>query len=280
MTQCSSASTCASQAHAHRQKGVSLLELMVGMAVGLLVVAAGLGAVLTARALSGTVSEASAMQLQASFAYRIIGQQIRQVGGRMLKPVDDASEFGVFDENPALATYVPIQGQAAPSSNQYALELLYQNTADKSFPLRNGKPQLQPLLRNCIGESTDPGSTPVVLSRFRRQGNDLVCAGTGEPQVLISGVADFQLRYLLQANASSSAPAWLHVDASQLSTTAKWLQVYAIEVCMELVGQERIDTAGATYTRCDKKQAARGDRLRMVFRNTFFINNRVWTSAS
>lgn len=249
------------------------------MAIGLLVVATGLGAVLAARSLSGMVSEASALQLQASFAYRIIGQQIRQVGGRMLKPVDDAAELGAFDDNPALTAYVPIQGKAAPGSNQYALELLYQNAADKSFPLRNGKPQLQPLLRNCIGEVADPSSTPVVLSRFRLQGNDLVCAGAGAPQVLISGVADFQVRYLLQANASSSAPAWLHVDAGQLTTSAKWLQVYAIEVCLELVGQERIDTAGTTYTRCDKTQAARGDRLRMVFRNTFFINNRVWTSS-
>lgn len=273
-------SVCSTPAPVHRQKGIGLLELMVGMAIGLLVVATGLGAVLVARALSGTVSEASSLQLQASFAYRIIGQQIRQVGGRMLKPVDDAAEFGVFDENPALITYVPIQGKTAPDSNQYALELLYQNTADKSFPLQDGKPQLQPLLRNCIGESTDPSSTPVVLSRFRLQGNDLVCAGTGVSQVLISGVSDFQVRYLVQANASSSAPAWLHVDASQLTTPAKWLQVYAIEVCLELLGKEHIDTAGATYTRCDKTQAARGDHLRMVFRNTFFINNRIWTNAS
>lgn len=264
----------------HRARGLSLLELLVGVAIGFLVVIAGLSAVIAVRGVSGTVSEASALQLQASSALRIIGQQVRQSGGRMLKPADDPMEFGVFDENAALGSYLPVQGKESPGSGQYALEVLYQNTADKSFPLLKGKPQLQPLLRNCLGEDADPAAAPVVLSRFRLRGNDLVCAGAGDPQVLISGVADFHVRYLLQSGASGSAPAWTYVSADPLTSAAKWKPVYGVEVCLELFGSESIDTVGTSYQRCDGTSAVRGNRLRMVFRNTFFISNHIWTNAS
>ena len=66
------------------QRGVSLLELLVGIAIGLLVVAVAMGALMASRGLSGTVSDASTLQQQASYAFRIMGQQIRQAGGLYL----------------------------------------------------------------------------------------------------------------------------------------------------------------------------------------------------
>ncbi|MDR0258920.1 MAG: prepilin-type N-terminal cleavage/methylation domain-containing protein, partial [Comamonas sp.] len=64
-----------------RQQGFSLVELMVGMAVGLLVMAAASVALLASRNLSVTVSDASHLQQQASYVLRIIGLQLRQAGG-------------------------------------------------------------------------------------------------------------------------------------------------------------------------------------------------------
>ena len=218
-------SRCRVHRYSQRVRGLSVLELLVGLAIGMLVVIAGLSALLAVRGVSGTVSEANALQLQASYALRIIGQQIRQVGGRMLQPADDPMAFAVFDEHPGLRSYLPLQGKETLASNEFALEVLYQNTAEKSLPLLNNQPQLQPLLRDCLGEMVDPSSTPVVMSRFRREGQQLVCAGSGSRQVLISGVEDFQVRYLLQTAATNSPAAWRYVRADQISTAAQWRQV-------------------------------------------------------
>lgn len=271
------APSCTTLPRSRTQRGFGLVELMVGMAIGLLIVAAGLGSIIVSRVLSGTVGEASTMQQQASYAFRVMGQQIRQAGGRMLLPAADSTEYGVFDETPGLSGYVPVQGKSAPTATEYALELTYQNTEDRSYPLASGKPQMQPLLRNCLGENLAAASAAVINSRFKLDGSNLVCAGSGTPQVLISGVAAMEVRYLVQPAASSAAQQFTYALAESMTAPKDWLQVYAVEVCLELVGAEKIDTAGTTYTRCDKTQAARDNRLRMVFRNTFFINNRLWT---
>lgn len=62
----------------HRQRGVTLIRLLVGITLGLLVVAVGLGALMVSRGLAGSTSEAAQLQQQASYAFRVIGQQIRQ----------------------------------------------------------------------------------------------------------------------------------------------------------------------------------------------------------
>ncbi len=48
------------------QQGVTLIELMVGIALGLMVIAVAMVALMTSRSISGTVSDASAMQQQAA----------------------------------------------------------------------------------------------------------------------------------------------------------------------------------------------------------------------
>lgn len=258
---------------------MGLLELMVGIGLGLLVVATGLGAILLARTLTSTVDDASTLQQQASYAFRVIGQQIRQSGSRTLKSAVSPTEYGEFDDAAALVGYMPVQGKSTPGAKEYALEVLYQNSEEKSYPLVDGKAQLLPPLRNCLGENVSPGTSAVISSKLKLVGDTLVCAGSGTPETIIPGVADFQVRYLRGSGAATATSSFTYAAAEGLTTKQDWLKIYAVEVCIELVGTQRIDTAGATYIRCDKTQAARGDRLRMVQRNTYFINNRVWTTS-
>ena len=53
---------------------------MVGIAIGLLVVAVAMGALMVSRGISGTVSDASAIQQQGAYAMRTLGMQLRQGG--------------------------------------------------------------------------------------------------------------------------------------------------------------------------------------------------------
>lgn len=265
--------------HRQIQRGVSLVELMVGITIGLLTVAVAMGSILVSRSLSGTVSEVSQLQQQASYAFRVIGQQIRQSGGRVLRPASTATEFGEFDNNPGLNGVLPVSGIATPSNNQFILSLAYQNSMDRSFPLVSGNPVERGLVRNCLGENPGVTAAPVLTSQFRVTNNQLVCAGTGNPQSIISGVTDFQVRYLIQSSTGTTQN-FQYLNADEISSNTEWLRVYAVEVCLEISGTERIDTAGTTYIRCDGTSADRGDRLRMVFKNNFYINNHSWNASS
>ena len=62
------------------QRGITLLELMIGIAIGLLVVAVAMAALMVSRGVSGTVSDASGIQQQAAYGMRLIGLQLRQGG--------------------------------------------------------------------------------------------------------------------------------------------------------------------------------------------------------
>ncbi|RDD91258.1 hypothetical protein DTW89_18920 [Acidovorax sp. BoFeN1] len=109
------------------QRGATLIELLVGITIGLLTVVVGLGAVVVSRSLSGTVSDASRLQQQASYAFRVIGQQLRQTAGLAIDPTTGTKanvEFSVFTSAPTS----PISGKESPASSEYKLALAYQSS--------------------------------------------------------------------------------------------------------------------------------------------------------
>ena len=72
------------------QRGVTLIELMVGITIGLLTVAVAMGALMIARGIWGTVSDAGTIRQQAAYAMGVIGLQLRQAGSLRLN-VDPGS---------------------------------------------------------------------------------------------------------------------------------------------------------------------------------------------
>lgn len=261
------------------QNGASLVELMVGIAIGLLTIATALGALMISHSLTGTVNDVSQMQQQASYAFRIIGQQIRQSGGRVLKPAQSSTEFGEFNNPNELRDILPISGNDSPAANDFALSIAYQNSSDKSYPLSQGMPVERALVRNCLGENPGINTAPALTSQFRLTNNELICSGNGNNQSIISGVSDFRIRYLVQSQ-SGTTQHLQYLSASEVTDSNQWENVYAIEVCLELTGDQNIDTAGTEYVRCDGLSARRDNRLRMVFRNNFYINNHSWNTSS
>ena len=267
------------------QHGATLLELLVGITIGLLTVAVAVGALMVSRGISGTVSEASQLQQQASYAFRVIGQQLRQAGSRQLDPLttpDVHAKFYAPNDVPVeFSGIMPISGKDAPGTTEFALEVNYQNIKELTV--------LQPTdgeyqIRNCLQEKAEAASVPLpmVSNKFKRNTTDgtLVCAGTGAAQPIIQNVKDFTIQYLTQATdgTPSAAPTYQYVSAT--TAGASWLKVYAVQVCLELEGAETIDTAGAKYKKCDGTEVDRGNKLRMVFRNTYHIRNHAWPTSS
>ena len=264
--------------HFKLQSGATLIELMVGIVIGLLTVTVGLGALLVSRNLSSTVTDASAMQQQASYAFRVIGQQLRQAGARTLDASTDPRDPAKFVQSSvALSSLRPVTGKDAPATDEYTLSVSFQNAEETITPV--AAPVAGTLIRDCLGQNAGISTTPVLTSQFKISGNELVCKGASSHQPIISGVKDFQIHYLQQnLSASTQQPQFRYAKAATL-TAADWAAVEAVEICLELEGSEVTDTASTSYTKCDGTTADRGNRLRMVFRNTFNIRNNSWPSS-
>ncbi|PVY89776.1 type IV pilus assembly protein PilW [Acidovorax sp. 99] len=280
-----------------RQRGVTLIELMVGIAVGLMVVAVALGALMASRGISGTVSEATSLQQQASYAFRVIGQQIRQAGSLELnlKPSIAPVASDAVAAMTAVAFDPPDPTGVRPPFSRASSTLVadttpsftvgYQNYIETvTPPAPASTPVSSSLLRDCLGQnpalaaSGSLGATPVLSSKFQRNTttNELVCVGTGgTSQPIIGNLTDMQLRYIQQAPNTTNLQylAASSVIANAASATATWSNVYAVEVCLELTGTEPAPTAGATYTNCSGTATSYGDRLKMVFRNIYQIRS-------
>ena len=78
-----------------KQRGISLIELMVGLLIGLFVVAAALSSVIFTRSAQVTQSDSARLQQQASAVIRIIGLQLKQAGA--VEMVNAADGKVMFD---------------------------------------------------------------------------------------------------------------------------------------------------------------------------------------
>ncbi|MDL5035294.1 PilW family protein [Comamonas sp. Y6] len=289
------------------QRGVTLLELMVGIAIGLLVVAVASGALMVSRSVSGTVSDASSIQQQATYAMRVIGQQLRQAGSLYLNPQPNPAEAGA-DAATLAASVVVFEATAGDTSKSAADDLLstsppldYINPATSTLLGSSSPDKLavgyrrykeavygssteQTLLRNCLGSPSDDAKNDAqvkILSVFERNDkNELQCTGNGTVQPLARNVANFQVRYLLQDNSVPGATKIQYVAASKVGTASDWGKVQAAEVCLVLYGDEAIDLpADSAYTGCDGSSVnipttgAEARRMHITFRNVFQLRS-------
>ena len=271
--------------HASSQRGLTLVELMVGIAIGLLVVAVAMGAMMVSRGVSGTVSDASNIQQQAAYAMRVIGQQVRQAGSLYLNlspgttTVEDAYMEPVAFESKADASggnsFDPkgntLTGTATSMTVGYRryTEDVYINATPIS------------LARNCVGAPDDASTDMMVENIFELDGTKLVCGGnSADKQPIIDHVANAQVRYIVQDTTTTPGnPTTKTVDASSVTS---WDKVQAIEICLVLYGSEKIDLpTGSTYIDCDGTTpidmstltGERAKRMHLVFRNVFQLRS-------
>jgi type IV pilus assembly protein PilW len=256
------------------QRGVTLVELLVGLAIGLMTVAVALGALLVSRGVSGTVSDATQMQQQASYALRVIGLQLRQAGSIRLNlayaiPAAAASAPQVFNAADPVAfdtTFNRGTGTLGAVTT-VPLSVGYQNYTEQV----NAGPTAQSLLFDCQGRQPSGATIQSNFQLVKSAGSpsgDLQCTNAdGTVQTVIGNVADFQVVYLQQTTGNDRVVRVRRVNAATAATA--WPSVIAVEVCFELVGEAPVDSAGGTYANCSGTSTALGDRLHMVFRNTF-----------
>ena len=142
-----------------QQAGITLIELMVGVALGLLVVAVGIGALMVSRGYAGSVGEATQLQQQAAYAFRVIGQQIRQAGSIELNlathqvpgsatPTDPADPVGFLVKYANFGQI--LSGNDAPDTNEFSLTVGHQNYFEKQVGTTST--YTDTMFRDCLGQ--------------------------------------------------------------------------------------------------------------------------------
>ena len=258
------------QKHLKFQAGLTLIELMIGLAVGLLVVAVATVSLLGSRSVTGAVSDISGIQQQAAYVMRTFGTQLRQAGSLYLDLGLDADGEGEITS----ATAFQLRGSTdtAIAENNGSVTIRFTGYEEPTFA------NAGPISRNCLGApgSIPAGTTTSIESIFTLNGTDLRC----NDQPIAQNVAAFQVRYLLQGT-DQDDPTMLYTAVSKL-VKENWNQVQGVEVCLVLFGTERIDLPeGASYTGCDGSTAVnittlaapRTNRMHYVFRNVFQLRS-------
>ena len=277
------------------QHGVSLIELMIGIIIGLLTVVVALGTLMVSRGVTGTVSDASQLQQQAAYVFRVMSLQLRQAGSLRLNPAPDKTAAGnvavdiadpvAFETKVAGAggfdpTVDTIGGLDTPGAGEFKLTTGYRNYKDALYASSTD----ESLQRNCLGETN---SDNLIQSRFvlDTTKNSLSCAGSGDAQPFAEKIANFQVRYLLQDPTTPGDPKVSYANATTVGND--WRRVQGVEVCLVLYGNEAIDMpAGTSYIDCDGTTAVnitalpvdtatikRRNRMHMVFRNVYQLRS-------
>lgn len=284
-----------------QQRGVTLIELMVGIVIGLLVVAVAMGALMVSRGISGTVSDASGIQQQGAYVMRVIGQQLRQTGSLYLNP----NPTGGSNTDVLSPVAFEIKADAVSGGNSFAQESTlagasatvttgFRRYADNVFMVAGTAATASTpaafgtdyLARNCIGAPGNSSTDQLVESIFTFDSakNELQCAGNGATaQAIVQNVAQFQALYVVQTTDATGSKVQ-YTKGSDMPTAATdptWRRVQGIQVCLVLYGSEPIDMpAGSTYTDCSGTSVdmttltgTRKNRMHLVFRNTFQLRS-------
>ena len=236
-----------------RQRGLGLVELLVGMTIGLLVIAAAIGTLAVSRGTSSSISDISQLQQQGSFALRVIGVQLRQTGS--VEPGFDG-QTRLFAFGAAFPTYdatsTAVNGSDGANSGS--------DTLSVATMASQGLPNTQ--RRDCLGRAIAAGAK--MQAQFWVDGNELKCNAGGASQALIENVGDFQVMYRVAIGTGTRI-----MNATDIKTAGLWGSVTAIEVCLDLKGDGPTPDLGSTYLDCNGTSTARDGSLHLVFRNVF-----------
>lgn len=271
--------------HPSSQRGLSLIELLIGLTIGLLVVVAALGSLSFTQVTSTTVGDSARLQQKANTAFRVMGLQLRQTGGIELTQ-NASTGLVVYDRsngvtgfngwngaNPDIAI-TGLDGGAGPDT----LRLSYQDNGTS---------------RDCLGNLAT--TTPLIRvdNAFYVNAGRLMCQGAdGTIQALIDGVEDFQVTYGQKTVVTPAAPAKLMPAASAASATGATAEVsdfrqftaattaiftptpvsmvQTVTVCLQLRSDLATDIRVGSVQGCSGTVASDGF-IRRVYRNTYTL---------
>jgi len=277
------------------QRGVTLIDFMVGMAVGIIVILAATASLLVVRESSRTMNDSAALEQQATLAMQQISRQISQSSAINAylsssgSPDSTATTTGgdpyvTFDTRP-IGVAMNTPSGYTPSMNLSNVAVFGVDgdaTTSDTLAISYAAPNDGSIAGSCTGGGSGAltNGAPRLISTFYVDNptQSLVCFGgfpvvTGAvgsgPLVTTAGnVVEMRVNYLA---VDGTGNVTYYPRASNVGTN--WNTINAVRVCLELVG-DVTQSGDRTFTDCNGNPRTTTDkRMHRVIRNTFFLRN-------
>lgn len=283
-----------------RQRGRSLLEIFIALAIGAVIIAAVLATIGTTGVTGRRTDVQARMTEDAQIAFGLMGTQLR-MGGVSFSRVVQLQGSGTANANYSGAPIIacdagftnPTAGAGATACaagvGNSAFAVFYEADAFNTVPDAANNPT------DCVGRPIAPqpglrsigGTFSLAENRFYIAVNpttgdpELYCAGSGNvagalpfsnPVPLVGNVEGMQIRYLVQQPpaAAGAAPAYAPGLTAQQVTAlplpagsnvaSPWLLVTAMEVCLLMRSPASAATAATPYIDCNGAVVNPADR--------------------
>lgn len=259
------------------QNGLSLIETMVGITVGLMVVLASVGTLVVTRQSATAVSDSARLTNAGNMALRNIAFTIRQAGAAELVQTDGQGTpvmFGDLTQRGTAGDQIVggTEGGAGPDT----LIVRYEHRNDN-------------ITRDCLGNSPGVALPERIDNTYAVTQVELRCTGTrgsnasniAPPQALVGdnsratldiAVEDFQVWYWIRNAAGQQQR--VTATAAAAAVPNGWAAVDAVEICLQLRGT-RTDFPAGNFNNCRGVATANGGRLHQLFRGTYKLRNLV-----
>lgn len=263
------------------QHGLSLIELLVAMGLGLILVV-GIGTVYLGSRQTYRMQEANArVQETGRFALEVIGRSLRQAGADA-NIAANAAAITQCDDAGGICTAIMGTDDSVNGTTSDTLTVEYYAGIGQPDSDGDGQPES----RNCLGNIAN--ADVLVREAFALSGTNLECtatvgAGAAQTQPLVSEIEDIQLIYGVDSDNNQSADIY-----TATPTAAQWPNVLTARVCVMVRSVEQ-GLAATTQRPLDCPHALdtelalagtpipqSGDtRLHRAFLATFNLRNRI-----
>jgi type IV pilus assembly protein PilW len=264
-------------------RGFTLVELMVSLAVGMVIVLFVSSLYIRSRGSQRITDDNGRMQEEAQAVMNLLGRNVMQAGYGNLtghKAVDlEGKGFMGCDTGFADPKVADADGKTDPScatAGTPGFQVRYR--AEGSYQSATG------LGADCNGQAAPNG---IVINRFylaTKTGEttqSLYCSGNGSfasPQPLLGNVEDMRLTYGVDTNLDQSADRFLTKAADVKGIDPSWKSVVSVSVCLLVASDNNVAPAPQTYKDCTGADKTATDRkIRTAITRLFTLRNNAAT---
>lgn len=240
------------------QQGLSLIELMIAMVLGLIISGAALQLFIDSRQAFNAVSSEARMQDSGRFAAEFTGRYLRMAGYQAFLPEPRKIEL------PAEGNFLSNQGIFGTDNGADA-------TVSDTFSIRVGEGGGA----DCQGIAITSVNAPVTMT-FSIVNNVLVCTSSIAPHVnveLVDNIQSMQVQYGIDTDGSPDIRPNRYMTAAQLNGS-DWRRVTTARIAF-LVRAPGATAPGLnrTYPVLGVDIAANDGHLRQVFESSYALKN-------
>lgn len=244
-----------------RERGISLIELLIGLVIGLLIAIAAIGSLVFTKSSSTIVGDTARLQQDASTIMRLIGHHAREAGAR---PVQNASSGEAAEKNSNVQFDTTYLGYSTSTFTELRAIEGSSNGTDTLGLSHSVDPAIE--VRDCLGTLPPNSATTSITNDFSVINGELRCQGMSSTASIAGGVEDFQVWYGVHSGDNMR-----YLVATDV---ADWNAVDSLLVCLRMAGETRSgDAASPAMNGCNGELVAADGRIRRVFRQVFTLRS-------